>query len=134
MNERPVLSTDVVCAPHLPQVKDQRGLLCPNLADLRLEWSDETDTVTTRQRTRPVNDDLKLVIVSGKGRQLLVPLCHEEDGIRDWSVTEVQTCALLFSSRRRHTRLVSDWSSDVCSSDLFARAFPGFRRRARGRR
>src|ERR1019366_1449079 len=23
------------------------------------------------------------------------------------------------SSRRRHTRLVSDWSSDVCSSDLF---------------
>src|SRR5215213_11064257 len=26
-----------------------------------------------------------------------------------------------FSSRRRHTRLVSDWSSDVCSSDLLAR-------------
>src|SRR5258706_8083241 len=25
-----------------------------------------------------------------------------------------------FSSRRRHTRLVSDWSSDVCSSDLNA--------------
>src|SRR5262249_56393704 len=24
----------------------------------------------------------------------------------------------VFSSRRRHTRLVSDWSSDVCSSDL----------------
>src|SRR5262249_59716296 len=23
-----------------------------------------------------------------------------------------------FSRRRRHTRLVSDWSSDVCSSDL----------------
>src|SRR5258706_6165355 len=27
-----------------------------------------------------------------------------------------------FSSRRRHTRLVSDWSSDVCSSDLFGEA------------
>src|SRR5438046_10559424 len=28
-------------------------------------------------------------------------------------------CILFFfSSRRRHTRLVSDWSSDVCSSDL----------------
>src|SRR5215213_7022466 len=27
-----------------------------------------------------------------------------------------------FSSRRRHTRLVSDWSSDVCSSDLPRRA------------
>src|SRR5256885_3497251 len=32
-----------------------------------------------------------------------------------------QTPALLFfffSSRRRHTRLQGDWSSDVCSSDL----------------
>src|SRR5215467_14668109 len=26
-----------------------------------------------------------------------------------------------FSSRRRHTRLQGDWSSDVCSSDLSAR-------------
>src|SRR5690242_15815929 len=26
-----------------------------------------------------------------------------------------------FSSRRRHTRLTCDWSSDVCSSDLQAR-------------
>src|SRR5438477_2518961 len=25
-----------------------------------------------------------------------------------------------FSSRRRHTRLTCDWSSDVCSSDLYA--------------
>src|SRR5258706_31765 len=37
---------------------------------------------------------------------------------RDWSVTGVQPSPFLFSSRRRHTRLVSDWSSDVCSSDL----------------
>src|SRR5438046_9998880 len=28
------------------------------------------------------------------------------------------THLFFFSSRRRHTRLVSDWSSDVCSSDL----------------
>src|SRR5256885_9478373 len=27
-----------------------------------------------------------------------------------------------FSSRRRHTRLQGDWSSDVCSSDLSAHA------------
>src|ERR1035441_10894798 len=26
-----------------------------------------------------------------------------------------------FSSRRRHTRCLSDWSSDVCSSDLYYR-------------
>src|SRR5262249_58910088 len=31
-----------------------------------------------------------------------------------------------FSSRRRHTRLVSDWSSDVCSSDLFRNLFLGY--------
>src|SRR5262249_59697791 len=29
-----------------------------------------------------------------------------------------------FSSRRRHTRLVSDWSSDVCSSDLRSTGSP----------
>src|SRR5256885_11569698 len=28
------------------------------------------------------------------------------------------TALFLFSSRRRHTRLQGDWSSDVCSSDL----------------
>src|SRR5690242_21593695 len=27
-------------------------------------------------------------------------------------------CLFFFSSRRRHTRLTCDWSSDVCSSDL----------------
>src|ERR1035438_10583298 len=32
----------------------------------------------------------------------------------------VKSCAvpIFFSSRRRHTRCLSDWSSDVCSSDL----------------
>src|SRR5262249_57034202 len=30
----------------------------------------------------------------------------------------VHILLFFFSSRRRHTRLVSDWSSDVCSSDL----------------
>src|SRR5690606_17016898 len=32
------------------------------------------------------------------------------------------TCAFFFffSSRRRHTRFSRDWSSDVCSSDLFS--------------
>src|SRR5438477_11530684 len=29
-----------------------------------------------------------------------------------------------FSSRRRHTRLTCDWSSDVCSSDLSSPASP----------
>src|SRR3989339_920256 len=35
----------------------------------------------------------------------------------------------MFTSRRRYTRLVSDWSSDVCSSDLRAHVFFSSRRR-----
>src|SRR5256885_9519124 len=36
-----------------------------------------------------------------------------------------------FSSRRRHTRLQGDWSSDVCSSDLALRRVLGVRDRLR---
>src|ERR1039457_4564943 len=36
-------------------------------------------------------------------------------GVRRWSV---DVLFFFFSSRRRHTRLQGDWSSDVCSSDL----------------
>src|SRR5256885_8350726 len=38
---------------------------------------------------------------------------HASDGI---ALREL--CFFFFSSRRRHTRLQGDWSSDVCSSDL----------------
>src|SRR5256885_8999062 len=38
--------------------------------------------------------------------------------VRHWSV--VCVVFFFFSSRRRHTRLQGDWSSDVCSSDLFS--------------
>src|SRR3989339_1705874 len=42
---------------------------------------------------------------------------------------QVDPVSFFFSSRRRHTRLVSDWSSDVCSSDLalFFQAEDGIR-------
>src|SRR4051812_49456564 len=39
-----------------------------------------------------------------------------------------------FSSRRRHTRLTCDWSSDVCSSDLAGPGGGGARRPALERR
>src|SRR4051812_49530560 len=35
-----------------------------------------------------------------------------------FTVRVVVLCDFFFSSRRRHTRLTCDWSSDVCSSDL----------------
>src|SRR5437879_5476056 len=34
--------------------------------------------------------------------------------------------AFFFSSRRRHTSYIGDWSSDVCSSDLERTAIHGF--------
>src|SRR5437762_4316930 len=34
------------------------------------------------------------------------------------------TVFFFFSSRRRHTRYIGDWSSDVCSSDLVLRHRP----------
>src|SRR5256885_8831948 len=40
---------------------------------------------------------------------------------------ELQRLVLFFfSSRRRHTRLQGDWSSDVCSSDLAAGGTGGY--------
>src|SRR5437763_9131936 len=45
---------------------------------------------------------------------------------------KVELCVFFFSSRRRHTRYIGDWSSDVCSSDLgraSASRFPARRRR-----
>src|SRR5690349_9784987 len=38
---------------------------------------------------------------------------------------DVQSVSFFFSSRRRHTRSLRDWSSDVCSSDLDGRPGPG---------
>src|SRR5262249_60719322 len=47
--------------------------------------------------------------------------CSVPDSCGKYCCTSGTICVFIFfffSSRRRHTRLVSDWSSDVCSSDL----------------
>src|SRR5256885_1684243 len=47
--------------------------------------------------------------------------CENGGGFRCLNVEQCSRIGLLFfffSSRRRHTRLQGDWSSDVCSSDL----------------
>src|SRR5256885_3133159 len=41
-------------------------------------------------------------------------------------------CFFFFSSRRRHTRLQGDWSSDVCSSDLVVPVPPEIKERFLG--
>src|SRR5436189_2285440 len=38
-----------------------------------------------------------------------------------FDVLWVRCVSFFFSSRRRHTRYIGDWSSDVCSSDLIRR-------------
>src|SRR6266496_5692353 len=40
---------------------------------------------------------------------------------RAYEAYAVETVVFFFSSRRRHTRSLRDWSSDVCSSDLAVR-------------
>src|SRR5437762_3163121 len=43
-------------------------------------------------------------------------------GVRRAAEAVLRRRAFFFSSRRRHTRYIGDWSSDVCSSDLFLNA------------
>src|SRR3954464_5981174 len=50
----------------------------------------------------------------GRGSMISCPPRGQRSGHRDVGL-------FFFSSRRRHTRLSCDWSSDVCSSDLMRR-------------
>src|SRR5262245_64456353 len=58
---------------------------------------------------------------------LLMPPFHDfpaaewgvnESRFNHYSLAQLYSLLFFFSSRRRHTRCLSDWSSDVCSSDL----------------
>src|SRR5207237_4249131 len=40
-----------------------------------------------------------------------------------WHSSSHAIISYIFASRRRHTRFKCDWSSDVCSSDLFNQFF-----------
>src|SRR5690349_21862620 len=57
--------------------------------------------------------------------QTLSPAASKTTVISDWSILTAEAVTpeptyFFFSSRRRHTRSLRDWSSDVCSSDLHA--------------
>ena len=53
----------------------------------------------------------------------VVVRCDVCDGC---SVSSGVGLLFFFSSRRRHTRSLCDWSSDVCSSDLGVSGLGGF--------
>src|SRR5256885_12152520 len=48
-------------------------------------------------------------------------MAGDRDYVRYARLEYLDLCFFFFSSRRRHTRLQGDWSSDVCSSDLSLR-------------
>src|ERR1035441_10950038 len=50
-------------------------------------------------------------------------------GFHRGAVGSIELVSFFFSSRRRHTRFLSDWSSDVCSSDLVTVKLPPLRDR-----
>src|SRR5256885_4625282 len=47
-------------------------------------------------------------------------VCEEDGDVLNEAMDVIAHRSFFFSSRRRHTRLQGDWSSDVCSSDLVA--------------
>src|SRR5437762_10761351 len=47
-------------------------------------------------------------------------MCFSTKGV-DFDSCRLYFFGFFFSSRRRHTRYIGDWSSDVCSSDLIER-------------
>src|SRR5439155_11405559 len=54
------------------------------------------------------------------------PIVHKYDAVLRQTSTRVALLLFFFfSSRRRHTRWPRDWSSDVCSSDLYLPGFTG---------
>src|SRR5436853_4649469 len=52
-----------------------------------------------------------------EGRDRLLSI-YEKGKTKQWNAATLILCFFFFSSRRGHTRCLSYWSSDVCSSDL----------------
>src|SRR5437762_10300492 len=74
------------------------------------------DVAATDILTQP-----RIVSSIEKALKGVLKICASET---DWNVFRMPSsvfCLFFFSSRRRHTRYIGDWSSDVCSSDLFTR-------------
>src|SRR5215213_10350946 len=59
-----------------------------------------------------------LVLYLHRATRQEAAMAKGENGYCRWVGIMLFYLVFFFSSRRRHTRLVSDWSSDVCSSDL----------------
>src|SRR5947207_4910291 len=56
-----------------------------------------------------------------RGKRAFCQFFCEQARATEWNTHEQVDYFFFFSSRRRHTRSLCDWSSDVCSSDLSKR-------------
>src|SRR5256885_5906274 len=59
--------------------------------------------------------------MSAEDAQQMMSAGLKTAGVKMHARSRCRAVCFFFSSRRRHTRLQGDWSSDVCSSDLPAR-------------
>src|SRR5690349_13523147 len=73
-----------------------------------------------RSEERRVGKECRSRGKTDEERKILLQVRQINDGRREkFRVLEfLQALGFFFSSRRRHTRSLRDWSSDVCSSDL----------------
>src|SRR5690242_1143310 len=70
-------------------------------------------------------NSIREVIAFPKTQSAACALTQALGEVRNAQLRDLHICLreklFFFSSRRRHTRLTCDWSSDVCSSDLASR-------------
>src|ERR1035441_10676461 len=82
----------------------------------------EERRVGKKCRSRWSPDHLKkeatVVQARAEAQRLATEIEQRDPAIRRDYTARVDGLSVFFSSRRRHTRCLSDWSSDVCSSDL----------------
>src|SRR6266571_4192842 len=102
----------VVPLPAVLTVKE--GLNLPRYPSVpgKMRARSKPVAIVTPSRPAPRLELVKLAVPAGQGRRA------ESLGSGAAAAPAVVEVLCFFSSRRRHTRLTCDWSSDVCSSDL----------------
>src|SRR5260370_16062860 len=69
---------------------------------------------------RTASTAVEMAPVCSEGRSPVTPLGRGGSSSAHGMLLDTYMLLFFFPSRRRHTRFKCDWSSDVCSSDLYA--------------
>src|ERR1022692_5158644 len=89
------------------QVAARAGQLAPNRQMDDVDLTNQVERSSGISRIAYGIEEVAIGVVSG------ISELQVRDVLRHWH----GQVSFFFSSRRRHTRLQGDWSSDVCSSD-----------------